>query len=653
MSVVEINSTIVGDRYKIATDGVTDTWTFQGVGAFEVIYEVVFPAYEGAAATKTRYSGTYTIMNGRPMTLDGSTVTHVVYDSERTVVQGPVIDISSTVQALGYWRDTLGAATNKTTGGSRSLIFRGANGSASFLRDEATNQYTFQSPGTLTTTYQLMLEDEWGVPHLSSQLYTESFTVTNISTPDIGFAKILGIVTDDNPRDNIIDLNSGGSISMVPEFYDDYGRPTSDLQDTVSVNFVYSGGSAQYLQDGDSFRFTTPGDFWVVYNFVYSSTNKQNVVTQIPFEITSSTYNVQPVTVGMTIDSFFPILNDICTEDDNTLTITGSGFSTPLHVYIDGIEHSSQNISVSSGGDTIYDLIVPDLPVGPHTVVLFTDSGKMTSAIYSFYDSGLNCTSDLLEYRAAGLLLAGCEEPTQTPTPVPSEKPIVAPAAPSPAAPTPTITTDSGQILSIGDIAKLSEDRQYDIVRLAKLGITTGCNTVSESNKIKKIKYCPKNPVNRGAMAEFLKKTNNITNRVGTAISLDEDFFSDIGKVTVNRRLSILWLAQYKITLGKGTNAKGDTTYRPQDSVTRGAMAEFLFKLAGSPPKYKDYSPNFSDIKNLTPERIRAINWMGSTGITKGSGSAKTYKPSDIVTRGAMAQFIMRFIDYLEGKERR
>jgi hypothetical protein len=48
-------------------------------------------------------------------------------------------------------------------------------------------------------------------------------------------------------------------------------------------------------------------------------------------------------------------------------------------------------------------------------------------------------------------------------------------------------------------------------------------------------------------------------------------------------------------------------------------------------------------------ESIRAINWMGSTGITKGSGSAKTYKPSDIVNRGAMAQFIMRFIDYLEG----
>jgi hypothetical protein len=352
---------------------------------------------------------------------------------------------------------------------------------------------------------------------------------------------------------------------------------------------------------------------------------------------------VQPVTDGMRIDSFYPIINDICKEEDNTLTIRGVGFSMPLHVYIDGVEHSSSNITVSSGGDYIYDVIVPELDRGFHTVVVFTDDGKMASAQYEWYDSRIDC---LPEYASRLQGLASCSDVVSPPSLGSSNPNSNTPSTPSPS---PSTTLDSGQILSIGDIGKLSETRQYEIVRLAKLGITAGCEVISETDKIKKIKFCPTNPVNRGSMAEFLYKTNI---QLNTSIydqsleGLDEDIYPDISKLSVNRRLSILWLAKHRITLGAGTNAKGETVYKPTSSVNRGAMAQFLFKLAGADPSYQDYTPNFKDIKSLTPERIRAINWMGMTGITKGSGSPNTYKPNDVVNRGSMAEFIMRFIEY-------
>jgi hypothetical protein len=54
-----------------------------------------------------------------------------------------------------------------------------------------------------------------------------------------------------------------------------------------------------------------------------------------------------------------------------------------------------------------------------------------------------------------------------------------------------------------------------------------------------------------------------------------------VGKVSAARIGAINWLASTKITLGSGSTGKNNTTtFKPQDPVNRGAMAEFMLKLA-------------------------------------------------------------------------
>jgi hypothetical protein len=109
-----------------------------------------------------------------------------------------------------------------------------------------------------------------------------------------------------------------------------------------------------------------------------------------------------------------------------------------------------------------------------------------------------------------------------------------------------------------------------------------------------------------------------------------------------NRVGSIAWIRDNAITVGCNTNG---TKYCPSSAVNRGSMAEFLFRMSGASATYRDYSPNFKDISNLPAERIRAINWMKDTGITLGSGSPQTYKPNDAVNRGSMAEFLLRYFN--------
>jgi hypothetical protein len=151
-------------------------------------------------------------------------------------------------------------------------------------------------------------------------------------------------------------------------------------------------------------------------------------------------------------------------------------------------------------------------------------------------------------------------------------------------------------------------------------------------------------------MAEFLKKTNDAVLRRYIYVSGYENSnsFVDTGSLSTQRLQAISWLAKNEVT--SGCNPAGPK-YCPSKTVNRGSMAEFLFRMSGSAATYKDYSPNFKDIKHLASERIRAINWMKDSGISKGSGNANTYRPVDPVTRGAMAQFLHRYYNFLTGNK--
>jgi uncharacterized repeat protein (TIGR02543 family) len=131
--------------------------------------------------------------------------------------------------------------------------------------------------------------------------------------------------------------------------------------------------------------------------------------------------------------------------------------------------------------------------------------------------------------------------------------------------------------------------------------------------------------------------------------------------VNAARKASIQWLAAFGVTVGSG-KAGGKTTYRPQDSVNRGSMAQFLQKLAGFTDSqiaahYADNVNPFKDLASLKAAnlaRYYSILWLADTGITVGVGCTVSttgkigganckYEPTNPVNRGAMAEFMQKF----------
>lgn len=92
----------------------------------------------------------------------------------------------------------------------------------------------------------------------------------------------------------------------------------------------------------------------------------------------------------------------------------------------------------------------------------------------------------------------------------------------------------------------------------------------------------------------------------------------------------ITWIYDYGITTGYTP-----TSYKPNNNVTRGEMAVFLWRLAGS-PHYTAPFNIFSDVNQYKTQ----ILWLSATTVTRGTGSH--YDPNGKVTRGQMAAFLHR-----------
>ncbi|MDN4478449.1 S-layer homology domain-containing protein [Demequina sp. SYSU T00039] len=103
----------------------------------------------------------------------------------------------------------------------------------------------------------------------------------------------------------------------------------------------------------------------------------------------------------------------------------------------------------------------------------------------------------------------------------------------------------------------------------------------------------------------------------------------------------IQWLADEGVTTG-WDNGYGAKVYKPLSSVTREAMAAFMYRLAGS-PKITG-SDNFVDISGTAFED--EITWLAGQGITNGwsngDGTAD-FQPKSKISREAMAAFLYRY----------
>jgi hypothetical protein len=219
----------------------------------------------------------------------------------------------------------------------------------------------------------------------------------------------------------------------------------------------------------------------------------------------------------------------------------------------------------------------------------------------------------------------------------------------------PTDADPNGQRLIIADVIEddnpsSGSPRIYGFVAGFALDLNLGCEVLENSATVYRIKYCPTNSVNRVSVAQVLrilrtKATEQVKNKryddpvkkdTKAYVSDTGSNFKDISKLSEAQQKSINWLANTKAT--SGCNQAGNK-FCPDSVVTRGAFAELVFKLASGTEGYQDYTPNFTDIKKLSKQRIRAINFLKDSGIAFGCNSKGTkFCPNKPLTWGSLAQ---------------
>nr|MDJ0953892.1 S-layer homology domain-containing protein [Acidimicrobiia bacterium] len=160
-----------------------------------------------------------------------------------------------------------------------------------------------------------------------------------------------------------------------------------------------------------------------------------------------------------------------------------------------------------------------------------------------------------------------------------------------------------------------------EIEWLADTGTTRGCNPPTNN------RYCPDDPVTRGQMAAFLTRALDLPAGPTGAFTDDTGVFE----------ADIEALAGAGIT--RGCNPPTNNRYCPNDPVTRGQMAAFLTRALSLPGSDSD---TFSDDDGSVFEaNIEALAAAGITRGCNPPANNR-YCPDNPVTRGQMAAFLYR-----------
>lgn len=150
-------------------------------------------------------------------------------------------------------------------------------------------------------------------------------------------------------------------------------------------------------------------------------------------------------------------------------------------------------------------------------------------------------------------------------------------------------------------------------------GITTGTTPTT---------FRPGDPVTRAQMATFLWRYDERPEPT----SLDTPF-TDVAAGRFYSK-AVAWLAEEMITTGTTP-----TTFSPDDPVSRGQMATFLWRYSGE-PEPASLDTDFTDVPGGR-FYSKAVAWLVEQEITTGT-TPTTFSPDDPVTRGQMATFLWR-----------
>jgi len=104
----------------------------------------------------------------------------------------------------------------------------------------------------------------------------------------------------------------------------------------------------------------------------------------------------------------------------------------------------------------------------------------------------------------------------------------------------------------------------------------------------------------------------------------------------------IIWLSDQEITRG-AVGPDGSVIFGPADSITREAMAAFIYRFLDEPPFEPPTVSPFSDLEPgaaFYPE----ITWLEAEGIAPGkdAGGEALFRPTEMVTREVMAWWLYR-----------
>ncbi|MFW2513062.1 SpoIID/LytB domain-containing protein [Demequina sp. SO4-13] len=165
-----------------------------------------------------------------------------------------------------------------------------------------------------------------------------------------------------------------------------------------------------------------------------------------------------------------------------------------------------------------------------------------------------------------------------------------------------------------------------EITWLAQEDITTGYSDGT---------FRPRAEVTRDAFAAFLYRLEGSP----TVTLPAKSPFKDITPTNTDFYEAIVWLEKQGIT--NGWEVSGGTEFRPFNTITRDAMAAFLYRYEGEPTVTLPAKSPFKDITPTNTDFYEEIVWLDKTGISTG-WSDGTFRPYDGVTREATAAFFYR-----------
>ena len=241
-------------------------------------------------------------------------------------------------------------------------------------------------------------------------------------------------------------------------------------------------------------------------------------------------------------------------------------------------------------------------------------------------EAGINKAQQLLENKELSVELvtkvtaelgaliksAGAKQPAAAPAPANSEAAAAPKTERKPAAPTPPAAP--AKTVQFTDVEK--DAYYYDAVQWAvQNNIASGTSDTT---------FSPDQTCTRAQTITLIWRAEGSPAPKG-----QNNPFTDVADGAYYYQ-AVLWAAERGIVAG--------TAFDPDGAMTRGRLADFLYRNAGSPAI--NAGSEFADVPN-DADFAKAVAWVAKQGITSGTGE-NSFSPDTACTRGQIVTFLYR-----------